>query len=159
MPNTGSQNFNTSRTGDLFGGLSEVAETPAVNEAAVSKSVIDKILKVRRSLSAAEQEFALPKINLLIEELRSMVRMTPTQREEQVLYSIERQGATTETEIAEDTRLHRSKVREIIESLVQKNILYLVRKTVVGSDRPQFAIKSRRLETPEAGEVFNRPGE
>ena len=48
-----------------------------------------------------KQEFGLPKINLLIEELRSLVRSTPSQREEMVLYSIERQGAISETEIAE----------------------------------------------------------
>jgi tRNA(Ile)-lysidine synthase TilS/MesJ len=117
---------------------------------AASKSVIDKLLKVRRSLDSQEQRFALPKINLLIEELRSLTRATPTQREEMVLYAVERQGATTETEIAEDTRLHRSVVREMVQSLFDKNILYQVSRTVIGSGRPQFAIKSNRAKMPEA---------
>lgn len=155
MLNSQSQNSNTSTVQGLFGDMTnETSEA-----AAAARAVIDKILKVRRSLSPAEQEFALPRINLLIEELRSLVRMTPTQREEQVLYSIERQGATTETEISEDTKLHRVKVKEIVQSLVDKNILYIVRKTVVGSDRPQFAIKSKRLDMPEAGIVFERPSD
>ncbi len=118
--------------------------------AAAAKAVIDKLLKVRRSLSAPEQEFGLPKINLLIEELRSLVRATPSQREEMVLYSVERQGAVSETEIAGDTKLHRKVVEQIVADLIEKQILYKVRRLVPGSDRPQFAIKSNRVKLPEA---------
>jgi hypothetical protein len=112
---------------------------------AASKSVIDKLLKVRRSLDSQEQRFALPKINLLIEELRSLTRATPTQREEMVLYAVERQGATTETEIAEDTRLHRSVVREMVQSLFDKNICikYLV---------PSSAPDGRSLRSNQIGQ-------
>ena len=87
--------------------------SPAPEDAA-AKAVIDKLLKVRRSLSPAEERFALPKINFLIEEFRSLIRATPIQREEMVLYSIERSGATTETEISEDTRLHRTVVKDLV---------------------------------------------
>jgi hypothetical protein len=120
------------------------------DEAAVAKSVIDKLLKVRRSFTPEEQIFGLPKVNQLIEELRSMIRATPSQREEMVLYAIERSGATTETEIAEDTRLHRCVVNEIVAALIMRGMLYRVSRTVIGSDRPQFAIKSNRAKLPEA---------
>lgn len=123
--------------------------SPAPEDAA-AKAVIDKLLKVRRSLSPAEERFALPKINFLIEEFRSLIRATPIQREEMVLYSIERSGATTETEISEDTRLHRTVVKDLVQSLIDKGILYKVSRLVPGSGRPQFAIKSNRVKSPEA---------
>jgi predicted HTH transcriptional regulator len=130
--------------------LFEAAPVETVPEDQAAKAMIDKLLKVRRSLSPAEEQFGLPRLNLLIDEFRSLVRATPTQREEMVLYAIERQGATTETEIAEDTRLHRSKVRDLVAGLMEKGVLYQVSRTVIGSDRPQFAIKSKRVKTPEA---------
>lgn len=123
--------------------------SPAPEDAA-AKAVIEKLLKVRRSLSPDEERFGLPKINFLIEEFRSLIRATPTQREEMVLYSIERSGATTETEISEDTRLHRTVVKDLVQSLIDKGILYKVSRLVPGSGRPQFAIKSNRVKSPEA---------
>lgn len=130
--------------------LFEIVTEPVPVEDAAGKAVIDKLLKVRRSLSPAEERFALPKINFLIEEFRSLIRATPTQREEMVLYSIERSGATTETEISEDTRLHRTVVKDLVQSLIDKGILYKVSRLVPGSGRPQFAIKSNRNKLPEA---------
>lgn len=130
--------------------LFEIVTEPVPVEDAAGKAVIDKLLKVRRSLSPAEERFALPKINFLIEEFRSLIRATPTQREEMVLYSIERSGATTETEISEDTRLHRTVVKDLVQSLIDKGILYKVSRLVPGSGRPQFAIKSNRVKSPEA---------
>jgi len=114
------------------------------------KSVIEKLLKVRRSLSTPEQMFGLPRINALIDEMRSMLKASDTRCEDMILYSIERQGATTETEIAEDTRIHRKIVDGIVADMLERNILYKVSRTVIGSDRPQFALKSRRVKTPEA---------
>ena len=130
--------------------LFEIVTEPVPVEDAAGKAVIDKLLKVRRSLSPAEERFALPKINFLIEEFRSLIRATPIQREEMVLYSIERSGATTETEISEDTRLHRTVVKDLVQSLIDKGILYKVSRLVPGSGRPQFAIKSNRVKSPEA---------
>lgn len=132
---------------DILPAVSSVIST---DDAAAGKAVIDKLLKLRRSLSADEQRFGLPKVNQLIEELRSLIRATPSQREEMVLYAIERSGATTETEIAEDTRLHRCVVNEMVAALINRGVLYRVSRTVIGSDRPQFAIKSNRAKLPEA---------
>ena len=127
-----------------------IPQSEPPSEDAAAKAVIEKLLKVRRSLSPDEERFGLPKINFLIEEFRSLIRATPTQREEMVLYSIERSGATTETEISEDTRLHRTVVKDLVQSLVDKGILYKVSRLVPGSGRPQFAIKSKRIQLPEA---------
>jgi hypothetical protein len=149
MLNTASVGYNTmSASHPLFDAL-ETTTAPDESDAA-GKALIDRLLKVRRSLSPSEQRFGLPKLNLLIEEFRSLIRATPTQREEMILYAVEVQGATTETEISEDTRLHRDVVRDIVQSLYDKDLLYRVSRLVPGSGRPQFAIKSRRLNTPEA---------
>lgn len=134
---------------NLFGdGDLPVVTLPDENAAA--KSLIDKLLKVRRNLTNEEQKFGLLKLNSLIEEYRSLIRATPSQREEMVLYSIERQGAVTENEITGDTRLHPCVVKEVVAALMMRGILYRVPRTVIGSDRPQFALKSTRLKTPEA---------
>lgn len=131
------------------------AESPETASTA-GKTLIDRLLKVRRSMTLEEQRLGLPRLNLLIEELRSLVRATPNQREEMVLYAIERQGATTPTEISEDTRIHRDLVDELLKSMLDKNLVYRVRRHVPGSDRPQFAIKSRRTPSPEVDEVIQR---
>lgn len=148
MLNTASINCDMNKAPYLFD-MDVQADEPNGNGHA-AKSVIDKLLKVRRSLTPEEQRFGLPKVNLLIEEFRSLVRATPTQLEEMILYAVERQGATTETEIAEDTRLHRSVVKEIVDGLIDAGSLYKVSRTVIGSGRPQFAIKSNRAKLPEA---------
>lgn len=121
-----------------------------VSDEAAGKSLIDKLLRVRRSLTPDEQRFGLSHLNKLIEDYRSLIRATPSQREEMVLYSIERSGATTETEIAEDTRLHRCVVSELVAALINRGLLYRVSRLVPGSGRPQFAIKSNRVKSPEA---------
>jgi hypothetical protein len=145
-----SASFSMADTQKLFDTDSLPAVSSVISDEAAAKSVIDKLLKMRRSFTADEQRFGLPRVNQLIEELRSLIRATPNQREEMVLYSIERSGATTETEIAEDTRLHRCVVNELVAALINRGILYRVSRTVIGSDRPQFAIKSNRAKLPEA---------
>jgi DNA-binding MarR family transcriptional regulator len=121
------------------------------------KTLIDRLLKLRRNLSIDEQHLGLGPLNALIDDLRARVRATPSQREEMVLYAIERQGATTRTEISEDTRIHREIVDQLVEEMVAKDLLYIVPRHVPGSDRPQFAIKSRRAASPEVDEVIKRP--
>ena len=113
------------------------------------KSLVQKLLKTRRSLTIAEQQF-LPDLNALIDKLRQTAKFTDHQREELVLYAIERSGATTPNEIAEDTKLSRDAVNEILHSLAMRNVIYQARRYVPGSDRPQFAIKSHRVKVPEA---------
>jgi DNA-binding MarR family transcriptional regulator len=66
-----------------------------------------------------------------------------------VLVAIEIQGATTPTEIAEDSRLPASVVKEILGELIKKNILYLAPKFIPGSDRQYYMYKSNRVKTPE----------
>lgn len=113
------------------------------------KALVQKLLKTRRTLSNAESEF-LPQLNELIEKIRAVARFTDHQREELVLYAIERSGATTINEIAEDARLTRDVVKEILIDLGKRSLVYQTRRYVPGSDRPQFAIKSRRVAVPEA---------
>lgn len=113
------------------------------------RRAIDAILKARRELQAFGQERGITQINSCLEALRSMSRLTDTQTEELVLVAIEIQGATTPTEIAEDSRLPASVVKEILKELIEKNILYLVPKFIPGSDRTYYMYKSMRVRTPE----------
>jgi hypothetical protein len=115
-----------------------------------AKAVIDKELKVRRSLAGPELLF-VDELNKLIEHIRSLSRLSDTQREELVLYSIERQGATTFDEIAGDTRLHVSVVKEIVEKLKTDGRLTTPKKYIPGSDRSYPMFKSSRQAIPEAG--------
>lgn len=114
------------------------------------KCVVDKLLKLRRSLEGAEHLF-VTQINDCISNIRSITRMSDHQREEAILWSIERSGATTYTEIAEDTRLAVSVVKEIVAELQERGRLARPRKHVVGSDRPNYMFKSTRAGIPEAG--------
>jgi len=134
----------------LFEDQSPVLVDSSISDEAAGKSLIDKLLKLRRNLTDDEQRFGLVELNTLIERYRSLIRATPNQREEMVLYAIERQGATTVTEISEDTRLHKCVVKELVASMIDRRILYRTARTVIGADRPQFAIKSNRAKTPEA---------
>lgn len=118
-----------------------------------AKSLVQKLLKTRRGLAFGEAEF-LPHLNELIEKIRVIAKFTDHQREELVLYAIERSGATTPNEIAEDTKFTREAVSEILADLAKRQLVYQTRRYVPGSDRPQFAIKSRRVAVPEAGEVI-----
>jgi len=113
------------------------------------KSLVQKLLKVRRSLDNTELEY-LPELNTLIDKLRQVTKYSDHQREELVLYAIERSGATTVNEIAEDTKFTGDTVKEILHELHARNLVYQVRKYIPGSDRPNFAIKSRRVKVPEA---------
>lgn len=116
------------------------------------KAVVDKLLKLRRTMEGLELEH-LPEINSFIEKLRAKTRFTDSQREELVLLAIERHGATTLTEISEDTRIAKDAVKEIVVGLGKRGVLYQVPRYVPGSDRPQYAIKSHRVRLPEAGEL------
>lgn len=116
---------------------------------ASAKAVIDKQLKLRRSLVGTE-EIWLDEINRSIESIRSLSRLTDNQREELVLYSIERQGATTFDEIAGDTRLHVSVVKEIVAKLQADGRLRRPKKHVPLSGRSYHMFKSERQAIPEA---------
>lgn len=113
------------------------------------KRAIDAILKARRELLSFGQERGLTQINTCLEALRSISRLSDTQSEELILFAVERQGATTLTEIAEDSRLAPAVVKIIAKELIERNILYLVPKFIPGSDRQYFMYKSNRVKTPE----------
>lgn len=113
------------------------------------KRAIDAVLKARRELLSLNQERGITQINTCLEALRSIARLSDTQTQEIVLHAIERQGATTITEIAGDCRLAQSVVKLVVEELVKKNILYLAPKFIVGSDRQYEMYKSNRVKTPE----------
>jgi DNA-binding MarR family transcriptional regulator len=113
------------------------------------RRAIDAVLKARRELLSFAQERGIPQINMCLEALRSISRLSDSQSEEIILHAIERQGATTLTEIAEDSRLAPAVVKVLVKNLLEKNILYLVPKFIPGSDRQYFMYKSNRVKTPE----------
>jgi hypothetical protein len=133
----------------LFPEMAAVAPFVECDRRQAGKSVVQKLLKARRSLEAGELEY-LPHLNELIDKIRAVAKFSDHQREGLVLYSIERSGACTLKEISEDTRLPVEAVKEIVETLGQAGTLYMVRRYVPGSDRPQYSIKSRRVKIPEA---------
>lgn len=122
-----------------------------------AKTVLAKLEAVRRSLNAAEREFAAPFLTPVIKEMRSAAKYSPRQCERLILRSVEQCGAVTITEIGEDTKLSKLRVKEIVKLLIDRNLLYVVRRTVIGSGMPQYAIKSRRVPTAEADIAFARP--
>jgi hypothetical protein len=117
------------------------------------KLLIQKLLTVRRSLTGTETQF-LNQINDCIELVRAHCRYSDTQREELVLYAIEKSCATTESEISEDTRLDIGVVRMILADLKAREIVYQVNKFIPGSDRQYHILKSRRVENVEASDAM-----
>lgn len=122
---------------------------PLENKREAGKRIVEKLHRLRRSLDIGELEF-IAQVNGCIDQIRSLTKLTDTQREEVVLYSIEKQGATTFTEIAEDTRLHVSVVKQIVISLKSQGRLRQPRKYIPGSGKPNYITKSVRADTPEA---------
>lgn len=114
-----------------------------------SKSLVKKLYDLRRGLDPTEQLY-VAQINSCIEAIRDLSRYTDSKREELVLYAIEKSQATTPTEIAEDTRLDLSIVKNILQDLHARDIVYQVRRYIPGSDRQYFILKSRRVENVEA---------
>ena len=115
-----------------------------------AKLIVDKLLKVRRSLDLNLDARHYEAITRACEEIRAFARLTDTQREELILYSIEKQGASTATEIAEDTRLHISIVKKLLDKLFDAGVVYFPDRYVPLSGRQWQMIKSRRTKTPEA---------
>lgn len=113
------------------------------------KAVVDGLLKFRRTMAGSQLGF-MSDINTAIESIRQKTKLSEHQREELILYAIERSGCVTLKEISEDCRLPEEMVKTIIVDLGAQGILYKVRRYCPGSDRPQYAIKSRRVKTPEA---------
>lgn len=117
------------------------------------KRLIAKVLKLRASLIGDEEQF-IGDVNDLIDEIRRKTRLTDSQRDEAVLYAIERSGCTYVTEIAEDTRLTQADVKKIIESLHARGIVRFVKRYIPGNARPRQMIKSNRVHSPEADTIL-----
>jgi DNA-binding MarR family transcriptional regulator len=137
------------------------AETPGEEPSAdatrrAGKSLVYKLLEVRRSMTAEEQAF-LPQINECLASVRSYSSLSDTQREELVLHAIEKSMATNIKEISEDTRLDPAIVKAIVQDLGSRGILYQVKRYIPGSDRQYFLIKSRRVKNVEAHGVMFGP--
>ena len=119
------------------------------------RKMIGDVILLRRDLAPELEEYR-PLFNTFIEDLRALSRLSGSQLEEQILYSIEKQGATTVTEISEDLRMAPEKIKAKVEEMMDRGDLYKVKKYIPGSDRAWYMIKSRRQNIPEADEVFNR---
>ena len=115
-----------------------------------AKRAIDKLLKLRRELAADDNEH-LTVISDAVNKIRSELKATDSQIEEKILYAIEMQGAGTLTEIADDCRMDKKAVKNIVEELQARQIIKIVRRVVPGADKPQYLIKSVRMKLPEAG--------
>ena len=111
------------------------------------KRAIEILLRARRELG--EQAEGLIEITACIDAVKAKSRLTDTQREELILYAIEKQGATTVTEISEDIRIAPSIVKALVERMIEEGLIYPVRKYIVGSDRQYYMLKSRRANIPE----------
>lgn len=111
------------------------------------KRAVDILLRARRELGDQVEGFI--EITACIDAVKAKSRLTDTQREELILYAIEKQGATTVTEISEDIRLAPSIVKQLVEAMITGGVLYAVRKYIPGSDRQYYMLKSARSRTPE----------
>lgn len=133
---------------------------PAVN---ASQDTPDKrYRKAIRLLLAVRQELGdqlegSVQISDCITAIRAERRATDDQRRDRILFSIETQGATTPTEIAEDTRLPIQTVNELIEEMITDGRIYRVKKYVPGSDRQWYMLKSARAKMPEAADSLLTP--
>lgn len=113
------------------------------------KRTIDRLLKVRREMVAGEEAF-IPSVNFAVERIRELSRLSDTQREELILWSVEKSMATSIGEISEDTKIDAASVKEMVNNLVKRNILYYANRLIPGSGRQYYLIKSNRVKTPEA---------
>lgn len=140
----------------LFEGCCSVQEMADDSPAAIrkaGKSLQTKLIKIRQSLGPNEALF-LAHINECLEAVRAYSRFSDTQREELVLWAIEKSQATNVTEISEDTRLDPSIVKEILKDLHARDIVYQVKRYIPGSDRQYYLLKSRRVQNVEATTEF-----
>lgn len=110
-----------------------------------AKFTIDALLKARKLIIKANRVIYLRQVNDAINLIRSLSRLSDTQREEAVLYSIEVQGATTFEEIAGDTRLAIAVVKEVYAKLKEEGRITIAKKYIPGSDRQYYMPKSERV--------------
>jgi predicted transcriptional regulator len=139
----------------------DVPEAPAAagqnSRQSAGKQLVNDLLKIRLKLDPKQSEY-YEDLNELIDRIRAKSQLTDSQREERILYSVEKQQAGTRQEIAGDTKLPSSVVKTIVADLMDRGILYEVPRCVPGSGRQYYLIKSHRQNIPEAnGSVFEKP--
>lgn len=108
------------------------------------RSVIDKLLKLRRSLTADESAY-ITQINDCIEEIRAFSRLDDAKLRERILFAIEKQAAHTLTEIIDETRTTPERVKAAMKQLNDDGLVYAVRRFIPGCGKPNFLYKSRRV--------------
>lgn len=122
---------------------------PAPNKTARGlKSLVNKLYSVRRELNESEKA-GLDILNKAIEDVRILSNSSGTKIEEKILYSIERQGCFTLTEVAETVKLPKDITKEILKTLLGKKLIRKVPRYVPGSDRQYYGIKSNRVDLGE----------
>lgn len=108
------------------------------------RSVIDKLLKLRRSLTADEAAY-ITQINDCIEEIRAFSRLDDDKLKDRILFAIEKQAAHTLTEIIDETRTTPERVKAAMKQLNEAGLVYAVRRFIPGCGKPNFLYKSRRV--------------
>lgn len=132
----------------LFFELTLAAPPPVPNHKRGGHSVARRLYALRRQLNPDEMPF-VGLINKTIEEIRVLSNSSGDALDKKILYAVEYQGCITFTEIAEDTKIHKDKVKEIVLDLRNRGVIRIVRRFVPGSDRQYYAIKSNRVDVGE----------
>jgi predicted transcriptional regulator len=108
------------------------SEVAAASIQVAAKSTVDKLLEIRRRLTP-EQQFFLPQINHLIEQIRACARSADeTKAENLILEAIEKKDAHTLSEITEDTLLCGEKVKEVLTDLHRRGTVKFYRRNRSG---------------------------
>jgi hypothetical protein len=145
--------------GPLFGDTDAPpqGETPARARQMAGRAVIAQLRAVQRQLDTAEKASFTESIDELIQRIADRARLTDTQRQGLVLLAIEEKGANTPIEIGELCRFTLEETKVLTDEMLESGLIYRVRRLVIGSDRPQFALKSSRIRTPEVLDNVIRP--
>lgn len=134
----------------LFEELNTSSHSDTAEFQKAGKSVVQKLLSLRKTLHTDSEKQLEVFVNQAIREIRAQTTLTRTQQESLILISIEKSKARHTSEISEDTRIPKEIVKEIVIDLVKQKVLRLVQYTVIGSPRKHFQIKSNRIKDVEA---------
>lgn len=115
--------------------------TPARYNA--GRGLVQKLTRLRRKLPDDQREFDFL-LAVAIREIKYQMSLSDEKRRELVLFCIEEQHAHTWGEIADDSRLSQSIVRDILSQLEQENLIRTVERYTVGGSANQTLIFSNR---------------
>ncbi len=138
---------------------------PELEQSRVKRSTLEKVRErdARVALRAlyrlrnrlGENAFE-PVIKAAIDEIRIVYRAEEEKFREKILFSVERQGATTATEISGDTRIGKKHVEQVLVELEKEEVLYRVPKFIPGSDRQYYMWKSNRTDSGEMDDIYTK---